>query len=137
MHCYTAVYWHYDGTRVLVVFRYTIRKGVESEGIIMDTVLSICMDLRVQVAAIAQNQINFGDKLSKQEEAIDTINELTLTARETAVTLEMLKSRLGRIETKLETIEGRPIKHMQNVISQILSLVVAGAFGGATAKLFH
>jgi len=103
----------------------------------MDTVLSICMDLRVQVAAIAQNQINFGDKLSKQEEAIDTINELTLTARETAVTLEMLKSRLGRIETKLETIEGRPIKHMQNVISQILSLVVAGAFGGATAKLFH
>lgn len=103
----------------------------------MDTVLSICMEMRAQIAAMAQKQISLEDKLTRQEEAIDSVTELSISAKETVIILSGIKTRLDKIESKFEIIEGRPLKHIQNITSQLISLVVAGAFGGITAILFH
>jgi|GEM_PF-3462317 len=103
----------------------------------MESILSICMEMRAQIATILQQQINLGEKITKQEEAIETLGELSVCAKETSMALGNIKKRLDKIETKFEAIEERPLKHIQNVTSQIISLIVAGAFGGITAKLFH
>ena len=103
----------------------------------MDDLLNLCMDMREKIAAINQRQANFEKEIEKQGEAFKKINELSIFAREATLSLDMVKNRLNKIETKLEAIETKPLKQIQNVTAQLISLVVAGAFGGITTLIFH
>lgn len=74
-------------------------------------------------------------RISQLEESMKKIEGLTISIEKMSVSINNMTSEIKRQGERLETIEAKPGKKWETLVSDIIKLIVAAAVGYALARI--
>lgn len=75
------------------------------------------------------------ERISRLEDSIGQISELTISVRELAVNMQNMVKEQGKMGARLEEIENKPAKNWDKLIWAISGAVIAGVIGFALKSI--
>lgn len=74
------------------------------------------------------------DKMNIVEKKVENIYELTISVREIANEVKAMREDMNKIDKRVTTIEEKPVKRWEDIVTTIIGTVV-GAIAGAVIAL--
>lgn len=87
------------------------------------------MDLEVQLAHLEEREKSNTHRIDKLEEEVSEIKDLTIAVKEIATETKHMREEQISLNSRLSTIEGKPAKNWDKVVSTIIATVVGGVVG--------
>ena len=83
-------------------------------------------DIAVKLAEIEQKTERNTERISKLEQSTDALNRLATSVEVMATKQDTMSETLERLDSKVETIEGKPGKRWESLVEKVL-FAIAGA----------
>ena len=74
-------------------------------------------------------------RLNSLEDKVEDIHNLTLSVREIATEMKMMREDMNKIDKRVLAIEDKPSKRMEQIWSNIVSALIGGLIGYCLIKL--
>lgn len=83
---------------------------------------------------IEESNKNTIKRLDNMEKKIEDVCEITISVKEITMEIKQMRQEVNEIEKRIAIIEEKPRKRWDDMVTQIISLVVAGVFGYFLSK---
>lgn len=93
------------------------------------------MDLEVQLAHLEEREKSNTHRIDKLEEEVSEIKDLTIAVKEIATETKHMREEQNNMSKRLSTIEEKPAKNWDKVVSTIIGTVVGGVVGAVLALI--
>ena len=84
---------------------------------------------------IEESNKNTIKRLDNVEKKLEDVCKITLSVKELAIEVKQMREDVNKMENRVEVLEEKPKKRWDNMISQIISLIVAGIVGYFLSKI--
>lgn len=93
------------------------------------------MDLEVQLAHLEEREKSNTHRIDKLEEEVSEIKDLTIAVKEIATETKHMREEQNNMSKRLSTIEEKPAKNWDKLVSTIIGTVVGGVVGAILALI--
>lgn len=73
-------------------------------------------------------------RLDNLEHKVENIYELTTSVKEIATEVKAMREDMNKIDNRVQAIEEKPVKRYDSLVSQVISIIIAGVVGFFLAK---
>ncbi len=88
-----------------------------------------------RIQAIDDRSKSNTHRLDVLEEKVENIHSLTLSVREIASEMKLMREDVNKIDERVNNIENRPAKRLDQIVGYILSALIGGLIGYVLLKL--
>ena len=93
------------------------------------------MDLEVQLAHLEEREKSNTHRIDKLEEEVSEIKDLTIAVKEIATETKHMREEQNNMSKRLSTIEEKPAKNWDKIITTVIGTVVGGLVGAVLALI--
>lgn len=93
------------------------------------------MDVQVQVAHLEEREKSNTHRIDKLEEEVSEIKDLTIAVKEIATETKHMREEQNNMSKRLSTIEEKPAKNWDKVVSTAIGTIVGGLIGAVLALI--
>ena len=91
--------------------------------------------LEVQVAHLEEREKSNTHRIDKLEEEVSEIKDLTIAVKEIATETKHMREEQISLNNRLSTIEEKPAKNWDKVVSTAIGTIVGGVIGAVLALI--
>lgn len=73
-------------------------------------------------------------RLDNLEHKVENIYDLTTSVKEIATEMKAMREDMNKIDNRVQAIEEKPVKRYDALVSQVISIIIAGVVGFFLAK---